>query len=69
MANHFRTNRPGFSLIFRPWMTNPKTGERIYPKNGRVSAIRVKDWNEKSRTGKTLCGFFKVAPYQLTRLV
>lgn len=26
----------GFKVIYTPWIRNPKTGERIYPKNARV---------------------------------
>lgn len=29
------------SIIFRPWITHPKTGKRIYPKRGKVFPIRV----------------------------
>lgn len=29
-------------LIFRPWITCPKTGKRIYPKRGRVFPLWVK---------------------------
>jgi hypothetical protein len=28
-------------LIFRPWITNRKTGKRIYPKNGKLFAFWV----------------------------
>jgi len=37
-----RTHIPaGKKLIFRPWITNPKTGERIYPKRGRFFHLLV----------------------------
>ena len=32
---------PGKRLIFRPWIIHPKSGERIYPKTGRVFPILV----------------------------
>jgi hypothetical protein len=35
--------RPGYRLIFRPWITNHKTGERIYPKRAKFFALWVKD--------------------------
>lgn len=31
----------GKKLIFRPWITHPKTGQRIYPKRGRFFPILV----------------------------
>lgn len=38
-------NRParadGKVAIFRPWRTDPKTGRRIYPRNGRVFVFWV----------------------------
>jgi hypothetical protein len=34
---------PGYRLIFVAWITNRKTGQRIYPKNGKCFAIWVKD--------------------------
>ncbi len=33
--------RPGMVLVFRKWIINPKTGQRIYPKRGRVFAFWV----------------------------
>ncbi len=32
---------PGKTLIFRPWITCPKTGKRIYPKTGKVFPLWV----------------------------
>lgn len=32
---------PGMKLIFRPWITDPKTGKRIYPKKSKVFALFV----------------------------
>lgn len=44
MAAHVnRPNRPGKRPIFRPWITCPRTGRRIYPKNARVFVIWVDD--------------------------
>jgi hypothetical protein len=33
---------PRHKWIFRPWITDPKTGIRRYPKNGRVFKLLVK---------------------------
>jgi hypothetical protein len=38
-----REQRPGYVLIFRPWVTDPKSGKRRYPRRGRVFPIWVKD--------------------------
>jgi hypothetical protein len=31
----------GKKLIFRPWITHPKTGDKIYPKKGKFFPIWV----------------------------
>jgi hypothetical protein len=31
-----------FEIIFRPWYIHPKTGERVYPRSGRVFPIKVR---------------------------
>lgn len=33
---------PGFKWIFRPWVTDPKTGKRRYPRNSRFFKLLVK---------------------------
>ncbi len=33
---------PGYEWIFRPWITDPKTGQRRYPKNSRFFKLLVK---------------------------
>lgn len=33
---------PGFKWIFRPWITDPKTGFRRYPKRSRFFKLLVK---------------------------
>ncbi|VGO16987.1 hypothetical protein PDESU_05581 [Pontiella desulfatans] len=33
---------PGYKLIFRPYITDPKTGKRKYPVNSRCFPILVK---------------------------
>ena len=30
-----------YDVIFRPWITDPKTGKRIYPKNAKVFRIVI----------------------------
>lgn len=32
---------PGFEWVYRPWVTDPKTGKRRYPKNARVFKLLV----------------------------
>ena len=34
--------RPGFVLIFRPWVHDPKTGQIRYPKHGKVFPLWVR---------------------------
>lgn len=34
--------RPGWVLVYRPWVTNKRTGKRIYPRSGRVFAFWVR---------------------------
>jgi hypothetical protein len=34
---------PGRRLIFVRWITNRKTGRRIYPRSGKCFAIYVKE--------------------------
>lgn len=34
--------RPGYVLIFRPWIIHPVTKQVIYPKRGKVFPIWVK---------------------------
>jgi hypothetical protein len=29
-------------IIFRPWIRHPKTGEKVYPRKGKVFPIKVK---------------------------
>lgn len=43
MAYRRNLPRPGYRLIFRPWKIDPKTGERIYPKSGKVFPMWVKN--------------------------
>lgn len=38
-----KSDRPGYHLIFRPWVTIKKTGKRIYRKNGKMFAIWIKN--------------------------
>lgn len=33
---------PGYKWIFRPYFVHPKTGNRVYPKKGRVFPLLVK---------------------------
>jgi hypothetical protein len=33
---------PGYEWIFRPWVTDPKTGKRRYPKTARFFKLLVK---------------------------
>jgi hypothetical protein len=40
--NNYKSPRPGHILIFRPWVTDPKTGQRRYPKHGKVFPLWVK---------------------------
>lgn len=40
---HYKKPPPGKKLIFRPYFTDPKTGRRVYPKNGRVFPMWVDD--------------------------
>jgi hypothetical protein len=35
-------SRPGYVLIFRPWIIHPVTKRVIYPKRGKVFPIWVK---------------------------
>jgi hypothetical protein len=32
---------PGFEWVYRPWITDPKTGQRRYPKRARVFKLLV----------------------------
>jgi len=41
MIERYR-DRPGHRLVFRPWITHPKTKRRIYPKRGRVFPLWIK---------------------------
>lgn len=33
--------KPGFKRIYRPWVTDPKTGRRKYPRKARVFVIDI----------------------------
>ncbi len=46
MRKHSRS-RPGYVLIFRPWIHHPKTGRVMYPKRGKVFPIWVKSDGEQ----------------------
>ena len=50
MAKKAYPPRPGQRPIFRPWITHPVTGKRVYPKNGRVFVIWIDD--EAANDGK-----------------
>lgn len=39
--------RPGFVLIFRPWIHHPVTKRVIYPKRGKVFPIWIKAEGEQ----------------------
>lgn len=41
MSKKYDPVPPGKKLIFRPWVTHPVTGQRIYPKRGKVIPILV----------------------------
>lgn len=41
MSQYSQPPRPGMKLIFRPWVINKKTGQRIYPKKGKFFAFWV----------------------------
>ena len=47
MATKPSRSRPGYALIFRPWIHHPKTGQVIYPKRGKVFPIWVKSSGEQ----------------------
>ncbi|MEA3207889.1 MAG: hypothetical protein QOE70_946 [Chthoniobacter sp.] len=32
---------PGYVWVYRPWVTDPKTGQRRYPKRARVFKLLV----------------------------
>ncbi len=38
-----RTPKPGYDLIFRPWYIHQRTKKIVYPKNGKVFPMWVKD--------------------------
>lgn len=37
----FPDERPGYRKIFRPWRTNPATGQREYPKTAKVFVMWI----------------------------
>ena len=41
-----KETKPTEDYIFRPWITDPKTGQKRYPKNGKVFKIPVSDLNK-----------------------
>ncbi|HXT12102.1 MAG TPA: hypothetical protein VN873_11115 [Candidatus Angelobacter sp.] len=44
-------SRPGYALIFRPWIIHPVTKQVIYPKRGKVFPIWVKTDGEQLNLG------------------
>jgi hypothetical protein len=43
MAYRSRRSAPlGYEVIYRPWVTNRRTGRRIYPKRARVFSLLVR---------------------------
>jgi hypothetical protein len=41
VKNYKDLDKTGKTLIFRPWITDRKTGKRIYPKSGKVFPLWV----------------------------
>ncbi len=43
MSQKYPPPPPGKKLIFRRWVTDPKTGERVYPPKGKKCFVFMVD--------------------------